>query len=133
MSVKGNIIANEVPTHIDNWTNAPEELGETEWSPAGGSFSNWEYKISRFKQFFAERFDHTLDHYRIIFGNDDRFTLQINVRDSSQRKVVLHENKMEVAPDYSGQYFSDIPMRVEAVPEPGFVFVKWLEIDKCAL
>jgi len=122
-----NKIRNEVPNHIQNWINAPEEMGETEWTPAGGSLTAWEEKIDRFKQFFAERFEYTLGHFGNQFGVWSYFKLQINVEDETQGKVVLHESKMAVAPDYIGRYFVNIPMRIEAVPAVGYKFVKWEE------
>lgn len=122
-----NLIRPEVPSHIEHWLNAPEEMGETVWTPGGGSLSAWEEKVDRFKQFFEQRFDHTLGHFGNRFGIWSYFNLQINVEDSTQGKVVLHDSKMKVAPNYLGKYFANIPMRVEAVPAVGYRFVKWEE------
>lgn len=122
-----NLIRPEVPIHIEHWLNAPEELGETEWVPGGGSLAGWEEQIDKFKNFFTQRFEHTLGHFGNQFNIWSHFKLQINVEDSAQGKVVLHETKMKVAPDYLGKYFVNIPMRVEAIPAAGYKFVKWEE------
>ena len=124
-----NLLRPEVPTHIEHWLNAPEEMGETEWIPGGGSLADWEERIDRFKFFFTKRFEHTLTHFGLRFNIWNHFKLQINVEDSQQGKVVLHENKMAVSPDYLGKYFANIPMRVEAVPAEGYRFVKWEETE----
>jgi hypothetical protein len=124
-----NIIRPEVSTHIEHWLAAPEEMGETEWNPGGGSIENWEEKINRFKFFFVERFEHTLVHFGLQFNIWGHYKLQINVEDSQEGKVVLHDNKMEVAPDYLGKYFANVPMRIEAVPAAGYRFLKWKETE----
>ena len=124
-----NIIRPEVSTHIEHWFATPEAMGETEWNPGGGSLANWEEKIERFKFFFVKRFDHTLEHFGLQFNKWGHFKLQINVEDSREGKVVLHENKMAVAADYLGKYFTNVPMRVEAIPAEGYRFVKWEETE----
>jgi len=122
-----SIIRPEASNHIEHWLNAPEEMGETEWMPGGGSITNWEENVDRFKQFFEDRFEYTLGHLGNIFNIWSHFKLQINVENSEQGTVVLHENKMPVASDYLAKYFKNIPMRVEAVPSSGYRFVKWKE------
>ena len=122
-----NLIRPEVPTHIQHWLNAPAEMGETEWIPSGGTLADWDAKVDRFKAFFSNRFEYNFTHFRLQFNVWDDFNLQVNVEDSAQGEVVLHENKMAVPPDYFGKYFGNVPMRVEAVPAEGYKFIKWEE------
>lgn len=124
-----NLVRPEVARHINHWMDQPEEMAEREWIPAGGSYEDWEERIENFKSFFSERFSWTLDHFSMQFDNWEYFDLQINVEDSEQGKVVLHENKMAIASNYSGRYFKHIPMRVEAIPAAGYRFVKWVETE----
>ena len=85
--------------------------------------------MDRFTSYFEERLSFVIEHYGDKFDFKETYQLHLNYDESTAGKLVLHENKMQTPYDYMGQYFTNIPIRVEAIAEPGYVFVKWEEID----
>ncbi|MGK0365564.1 MAG: hypothetical protein ACI85O_002630 [Saprospiraceae bacterium] len=117
----------EMPAHIEFWNNAPEEWSMDDRLPSGGSVENWEDFLVNYKYFFADRFSYIPEHYEERLQFEGTFSLEINHDESSGGKVFFHENKMEVPHNYRGEYFKKRPLRIEAVANEGYVFVKWQE------
>ena len=60
------------------------------------------------------------DYYQL--GTNDTITLSVNPEGKGQIKL----NSIHIAENnWSGLYFDSIPIRLEAIPNPGFEFVRW--------
>jgi len=125
-----NSFRTEMSAHIDFWNNAAEEWSMDDREPSGGSLENWEAFLIQYKDFFAERFTYIPKHYQERLDFEDTYDLEINYDDNSGGKVFFHENKMKVPYNYQGEYFKNRPIRIEAIANEGYVFVKWKEINK---
>ncbi len=122
-----NTFRAEMPIHIEFWNNAPEEWSMDDRQPSGGSVAAWEEFLVKYKDFFANRFSYIPKHYNERLQFEGTFDLEVNYDEYSGGKVFFHENKMKVPYNYRGEYFKSRPMRIEAVADEGFVFVKWEE------
>jgi len=131
-SVVDSLVQNirpEMSAHIDFWNDTPDNWSIDDRIPSGGSVAVWEEEINIFKDFFEDRLSFVFENYRSEFGFEKTYKLTLNVDEYSNGKVVLHTNKMTAPYQYSGRYFSEIPLRVEAVADSSYVFVKWLELE----
>jgi len=119
------MILPEIDRHQARWTNNNWEWG---WgTPGGGNRQNWQNYIRIFKNFFRGRLSVMLSHTRFKFGLDGARSLRFNHTNNKGGKVYLHDNETEIPPQFSSQYFVDIPLKVKAVANPGYVFLKWEE------
>ncbi|MDW3646863.1 MAG: CotH kinase family protein [Bacteroidia bacterium] len=119
------MISPEIDRHQARWTNNYWEWG---WGqPAGGSRQSWQGYIQTFKEFFRRRLSVMLSHTRFKFGLSGARSLRFNHTNNKGGKVFLHDNETEIPPQFSSQYFVDIPLKVKAVANPGYVFLKWEE------
>ncbi len=124
-----NIFRPEMSAHIEFWNNAPEEWSMDDRLPSGGSVEAWEDFLTQYKDFFKERFSFIPEHYKERLQFESTFELEINYDANSGGKVFLHDNKMKVPYNYQGEYFKNRPLKIEAIADEGYVFVKWKEID----
>jgi len=124
-----NLIRPEMPMHINFWNNAPSNWSSGEYIPSGGDYAAWEEEVEQFVQFFEKRLAFVIEHYQNKLGFEETFELHLNYDENAGGKIVLHQNKMKTPYNYSGQYFKNIPLRIEAIAAPGYIFVKWKEIN----
>ena len=124
-----NTFRAEMPAHIEFWNNAPEEWSMDNRQPSGGTVATWEDFLVKYKDFFTDRFSYIPEHYNERLQFEGTFDLEINYDEYSGGEVFFHENKMKIPYNYQGEYFRKRPLRIEAVANEGYVFVKWKETD----
>ena len=120
-------IHSEIPAFVDAFENAPWEWKLWGDAPVGGSYNSWQTHINKFQQFFVQRLDYLLSNYKYHFNYDGDFRLKINCDETSNGRVVLHENEMRIPYQYEGQYFRNVPILIKAIPDEGYSFVRWNE------
>ncbi len=108
-------IAAEIPAHADRWGKP---------NPA-----NWEGQVDILRQFAAERPAYMRQHLNEYLGSPGFANLTIQVEGQGE---VLTAGVVVPGNGYSGPYFRDTPLRLEAVPQPGFRFLHWLETGETA-
>ena len=118
----------QMERHISRWNNNFWEWGGS--NPSGGSVAAWKNFINNFKQFFEERPDFMYSHVAGYFGLDDRIELTINYDAETPGEVVFHSNNFKIPYQYQGSYFSGVPIRILAIPKPGYTFLKWKETEE---
>lgn len=121
-------LAPQMERHISRWNNNFWEWGGN--NPSGGSLAAWETFINNYKQFFVDRPGFMYSHVKSYFGLDDRADLTINYDEQTGGTVVFHSNELAVPYQYQGSYFSGVPIRILAVPKPGYTFLKWKETEE---
>ena len=124
-----NDIRPEMSNHSEFWNSTPDSWATDLRPTVGGSTEVWEERLWFFTDFFDNRLPQVIGQYASEFDFAGTYELHLNFTSESGGRVVLHRNKMPAPFDYKGQYFRNIPLRLEAVPDPGFVFVKWEETD----
>ena len=116
--------------HISRWWNNYWQWGGS--NPSGGSINTWKGFINNFKDFFVTRPGFLYTHFDNYFNLEDRVELTFNVSEETPGAVVLHSNEFALPYQYTGTYFSAVPIKVKAVPKPGYIFWKWEETGETA-
>ncbi len=111
-------IDSEMADHIDRWKFDTPFLQD---------YDEWIEKVDKMKLFFEERPPYVRQHFRDTLGMGDNYELTINFDANTNGHVLVNSNEMEIPYNYQGIYFEDIPLRLRAVADPGYVFIEWLE------
>ncbi|PKP10050.1 MAG: hypothetical protein CVU09_09105 [Bacteroidetes bacterium HGW-Bacteroidetes-4] len=106
-SLKANI-ASEIPYHNNKWNHM--------W--------DFEGNVVRMKTFGNNRSDAVYGHIDSRFGLGGKAYLSVNVSDKSHGYVQVSSLKLKNFP-WIGAYFRNNPVRVTAIPNPGFEFSHW--------
>lgn len=117
----------EMNSVMNKFNNAPASWQMWFSNPAGGNFTEWNNNINDFKNFFSNRLSFTLENFENKFGYTGHYTLSINTNEDTPGKVLFHDNEMEIPLQHSAEYFNNIPIRIKAVADPGYIFVRWSE------
>lgn len=110
----------EMPSHIHRWSRPM-------------SISDWEENVDIMLDFANERPYYQRQHLREYFDLGDDVIITLNV--NSQEKGFIRINSIKVTQDtdgvtsevypWSGSYFSELPIEVEAIPNEGYLFSHW--------
>ena len=110
------VIASEIPQAFARWDKDP---------------ADWETALQRFDLFFQER--PTLMKQFVRWGFDDvtgHNPVQI-LQEPAGAGYVKVNSLTITEPDWTGDYFRGVPITLEAVPRPGYRFVRWeLDIER---
>lgn len=110
-SLKNNI-ASEIPYHNNKWNHM--------WDFTGN--------VNRIKTFANNRSNAVYGHIDSRFGLGGKAYLSVNVSDKSQGNVQVSSLLLKNFP-WMGVYFRNNPVRVTAIPNPGFEFSHWEGIN----
>lgn len=109
-----NILEPEIERHLDRW-----RLGE----------KTWRKQIAIMREFGEKRQAYIRNHLREKFELSELNYLKLSTTEGG--KIVLNDNiKVKSDEDFSGWYFSDVPVHIEANPRLGYRFVGWLGADE---
>lgn len=92
----------------------------------GINYSNWlnGYYTSNISDFIEERPDYMRQFLRERYELGSYDTIQLSVE--PQGKGQIHLNTITISDNnWQGLYFDSIPVKIEAIPNPGFEFVRW--------
>ncbi len=104
-------IASEMPAHIARW-GAPS------------SMTVWENEITQLRSFSNVRPDYMRDHLNSYLGLPGTADLTIHINGGGK---VLAADVEAPGSGFSGPYFQNIPMTLEAVSQQGWTFLYWAE------
>lgn len=93
----------------------------TRW---GMSYSNWQNNIAEIKNYASNRPSYARDHLRTTLGLDMQLQIYVDISNPGSGKVRVNS----IVPDkypFSGVYFKNVPIRLTAIPAPGYKFVRW--------
>lgn len=98
--------------------------------PAGGSMAQWTQSLATLKDFLNNRAISYDQHTRAKFALSARKSVQVSVNDPSMGTVKVNTisltNKLSAtSPTWTGLYYPEVPITLEARPRPGYVFVGW--------
>ncbi len=88
-----------------------------------GNIDTWQWQIDNRKVFGNYRPSYCRQHMQDIFNLGDQLTVQITVPDQGGY-VELNTIRPKAYP-FTGIYFRNIPIRLKAIPKPGYKFVQW--------
>lgn len=111
-----NDIASEIPRHKDRW---PQSIS---YGPT------WQYLVDIMRDFAVQRPANVRNHFYAKFGISGSNTLTISRNNPEWGKVFT--NTVEIKNNGSvNTFFKSIPIRIKAMPMPGYRFVKWQGIS----
>ena len=108
-------IASEIPRHVARWPNLV-------------SASSWTNEVAKFRKFFADRPSYVRTHLNNHFAVGSVKTLNIAAVGQGRVQVNTLASDDPVNPiqlPWSGQYFSNVPVTLQATPQLGNEFVGW--------
>jgi hypothetical protein len=101
----------------------------TRWGLHDNKIENWLAEIEGMKNFALERPRYMRKYINEYFGLSGTAAIRVEMNEGGIVKVNSLDIENTGIP-WKGIYFIDIPITVEAIPEPGFVFAGWEGIDK---
>lgn len=99
----------EINTHIDRW---------------GLNYNYWQSNYANIKAFATNRPDYARAHLKNVLSLGEMLTIKIEIKNFGSGRVKVNT----VIPDkypFSGIYFKGIPIKLTAIPAPGYQFVRW--------
>lgn len=93
------------------------------------SVAYWESEVNRLRNFANQRPAYLLGFLNNFLGAPGTVTLTVNHNDSQGQVLV---SGVTVPAGYSGPHFRTLPVRLEAVAAPGYVFDHWAETGETA-
>jgi hypothetical protein len=102
------------------------------------SVQTWRNAVQRMRDFAHQRPDLQFEHLRSHFGLPGTYPLAVDLSDTDHgtvrvNSILLKESTPGVQnPVYpwTGRYFYDVPVEVEAIPNPGYQFAHWIIQDQ---
>ncbi|MEE9431727.1 MAG: lamin tail domain-containing protein [Melioribacteraceae bacterium] len=122
-SIKG-LINSEMPRHIDRWDDDPVLVFNY---PPIPNMAAWNVDVKIMQQFAQLRSGIVrgqLNDFFLLNGTD---VVNLSIPNSEFGKVFI-ENK-ETKDGFEGKFFKFTPLRIKAVPQIGYRFVKWSGIE----
>ena len=107
---------------------------QTHWAltptAKGASFAQWQSSIATLRSFLNQREGFYDQHTRAKFGLTARKSLKVSVNDPAMGSVKVNSvnlsDKLSAAsPNWTGRYYPEVPVSLQAVPKPGYMFVAW--------
>jgi len=112
--------------HLNNMISLIEPEIQHHFTRWGGNIGYWDNRISAIRSFIDERQDYVRGHIRNQFGLSGLYQLNVDIEGNGQ--IQLNTIKLSDFP-WNGLYFNDVPINLEAIPDPGFRFVEWKGIE----
>jgi len=109
------VIAHEIPRHVARWPNLV-------------SAASWTNEVTKFRKFFADRPGYVRNFLtsRYSAGAANTLTLCASGHGRVQVNTLASDDPVNpLALPWSGKYFANIPVTLQASPELGWEFVGW--------
>ena len=120
------LIGTEMDREIERWWKDYPDFGLPA-AACGGSIAAWQTNIQDYKDYFAERPAYMMNHMKSKFNNYNTYLLHFNYPSDTKGRLYINTNEFEIPYNYTAEYFSNYKLRIKAVADSGYVFVKWLE------
>jgi hypothetical protein len=90
----------------------------------GGSYDFWLGQVDAMKVFGQQRPAYARTHLQEVFNLSDQLNVKVEVSDINAGRVKVNTVYPKAYP-FNGIYFKNLPIKLMAVPKPGYKFVKW--------
>lgn len=105
-----NLFDGEINHHWDRWPVS--------------NYTEWLKAIERVRTFARNRPEYALTHLSVTLGVGEQQKIYVNVNDLSQGQVKVNSVVVNQAA-FTGTYFQNIPIKLKAMPKPGYKFDRW--------
>ena len=90
----------------------------------GGTLGQWSSEVHVMREFASQRVGHVRSHLTSMFGLSNTAPLDLVVSPPGGGVIEIQGVEISEYP-YSGVYFQDIAIKLEARPYPGYLFTGW--------
>ncbi|NQT61324.1 MAG: CotH kinase family protein [Candidatus Marinimicrobia bacterium] len=120
------VIEPEMERDINRWTGeCQNDCGVSLPLCTISSLADWEANIDRMREFAQGRPSRMRRHILDKFGLTEIVSLTLSTAGSGAGRVLI--NNVKVTDSIAtGGYFSDVPLRISAIPDAGSRFVGWI-------
>ncbi|MCK6605212.1 MAG: CotH kinase family protein [Ignavibacteriaceae bacterium] len=105
------VIAPEIPRHKARW---PQSISYG---------SSWDTLVYVMKDFAVKRAGYARSHFYSKFGISGSYSLKLKTATPAAGRIIAHGKEMDW--ETSPVFFKGIPVKLRALPNPGYRFVKW--------
>jgi len=105
-------IENDMPFQVARW---------------GSTVGAWNYDLGVISNFVSERKGYFLQHFSERFELGEILTIQLECIPAEAGYIEVNTIFADESP-WEGQYFENIPVRIKAIANPGYVFEEWEDI-----
>jgi len=109
-----NDIRAQIPAHVERWKDS------CSWNCGIESVDFWQHNVNKLKYFADNRPTFMKEHLKKRFKLQGMTTLKFSAENGD---ILINDIDWGVNP--SGDYFKSIPMRLSAIPKPGYKFSGW--------
>lgn len=102
----------EIPNHVARW-------------PHMSSVSKWHDEVDDLRYYGENRAPYAFGFLQSELVLSDTIGIEIDISSPDRGSVYIHDVKVPYD-NFVGQFFPHIPLRLEAVPEPGYEFIRWV-------
>lgn len=123
-----NRIDSEMIRHFKRWGTG---FSDPNWGVNGhGSYDNWKnYQLPELTAFCNNRQITARNHIQETFNLKKQIPVTLNVYPPDAGKIIINTITIEDLP-WAGIYFDSVPVRITAVPNPGYEFSFWQSVIK---
>ncbi len=118
-----------VKTHIESVLAKVAPELQAHYARWNGNFNDVGYYVNLMKVFAQERPQYARSHLRSRFNLTAEHRLTINNTQQDRGYVEVNDNLKIDQASWFGTYFENVPVRLHAIPLPGFVFSHWSGSD----
>lgn len=112
--------APEMEAHIQRWAREGNAIS---------SLASWKRNIDTVRSFLEQRPERILEHVKNTFDLQERTTVELACSPAKAGKLKLNSIVVDTSP-WSGTYFQGLPVRLQALPAPGYRFSHWSGLDE---
>lgn len=92
------------------------------------SMENWELYVGKMRQFAIDRPKYQINNLKSVFSLSGMYNLDLS-KSNKNGKILINGVNIPRETMKNGKYFKNIPIRLEAIPNPGYKFVQWVGIS----
>jgi len=120
------VLEPEIPRHTLKWGGKLDPDFHENWtiSPTFSSPEQWLKNYEAIISFIKQRPDYAINHLKNKFALKGMAQLKMKENIPGAGSVYVYDRKIPL-PEFTGNFFIEIPVLVRAVPNPGYRFLQW--------